>query len=276
MKKLDWKSYEELVKYIYEQLGKASNVKIIGYGSSCKCEGKSGVEHQIDVLTSHNDGLHDYLTDIECKFWNEKVTKDTVMKVEAIVKDCNFSKGIIVSKIGFTEDAIKYAQHIGVGLVELREITDEDWKGRVQTIIINIIAVEPILTGCCIDVVDNSRKSGDAKMMTANAQEVIITYPSGETRTLSEFIRDEFFVKLHKEEPETVLKEKYTFDQNTTISYSKDDALQLRYITLEGTIAKDSIQSVIDGKDEVLYYMRCIFEGTVLTIRKDGRIVKQD
>ena len=64
MNKLDWKSYEELVKNIYEQLGRASGVKILGHGSSCKFKGKSGVEHQIDVLTSHNDGIHDYLTDI--------------------------------------------------------------------------------------------------------------------------------------------------------------------------------------------------------------------
>ena len=38
-------SYEELVKDIYEQLGKASGVKILGYGKDCKYKGKSEVEH---------------------------------------------------------------------------------------------------------------------------------------------------------------------------------------------------------------------------------------
>lgn len=47
MPKLNWKSYEELVKDIYEQLGKASGVKILGYGKDCKYMGKSEVEHQI-------------------------------------------------------------------------------------------------------------------------------------------------------------------------------------------------------------------------------------
>ena len=83
--KLDWKSYEELVKDIYEQLGKISNVLILGYGNKCKQTGKSGVEHQIDVLTAHSDGLHDYLTDIECKYWNQKINIDIVMKVKEIV-----------------------------------------------------------------------------------------------------------------------------------------------------------------------------------------------
>ena len=85
MSKLDWKSYEELVKDIYEQLGSATGVKILGYGNGCKCTGKSGVEHQIDVLTSHSDGIHEYQTDIECKFWDQHINKDIVMKVEAVV-----------------------------------------------------------------------------------------------------------------------------------------------------------------------------------------------
>lgn len=276
MKKLDWKSYEELVKDIYEQLGQASNVKILGHGNSCKREGLSGVDHQIDVLTSHNDGLHEYLTDIECKYWNERVSKDTVMKVKEIVDDCNFSKGIIVSKIGFTDDAVKYAKHVGIGLVELREITEEDWKGRIKMIVINIVASTPVLTGCSIDVIDTSRKDSEAKMMTANAQQIIITYPSGKYTSLSEFIRDEFFSKLHAEKSNHEMMEKYPFTDGTTISYSANETLQLRSITLKGKVVKDSVQSVIDGRDEVLYYMRCIFEGTELTIRKDGKIVKQD
>ena len=35
---------------IYETLGKESGVKIEGYGNNCKVKGKSGVNHQIDVL----------------------------------------------------------------------------------------------------------------------------------------------------------------------------------------------------------------------------------
>ena len=50
MPKLNWKSYVELVKDIYEQLGKASGVKILGYGKDCKYMDKSEVEHQISQL----------------------------------------------------------------------------------------------------------------------------------------------------------------------------------------------------------------------------------
>ena len=55
---MNWKSYEEIVKCIYEQLGQSANIKILCWGKTCKVKGKSGVNHQIDVLTSHSDGIH--------------------------------------------------------------------------------------------------------------------------------------------------------------------------------------------------------------------------
>jgi hypothetical protein len=65
---MDWETYEETTKYIYETLGEQVSIKIVGHGRKFKVEGKSGVKHQIDVLTSHSDGIHEYLTAIECKY----------------------------------------------------------------------------------------------------------------------------------------------------------------------------------------------------------------
>ena len=84
---MDWKHYEEVTKKIYETLGRESGVKIIGYGNQCIVRGKSGVVHQIDVLTAHSDGIHEYKTAIECKYWKDKVNKDIVMKVSEIIQD---------------------------------------------------------------------------------------------------------------------------------------------------------------------------------------------
>ena len=65
---LDWKTYESITKYIYETLEKQSGVTIKGYGNTCIVKGKSGVRHQIDVLTSHTYGTTICETAIECKF----------------------------------------------------------------------------------------------------------------------------------------------------------------------------------------------------------------
>lgn len=111
---LDWKKYESITKYIYETLGKQSGVTIKGYSSTCTVKGKSGVSHQIDVLTAHSDGIHTYETAIGCKYWKKKVNKDIVMKLVQILEDTGISKGIIVSKSGFTRDGIQYAKHTNI------------------------------------------------------------------------------------------------------------------------------------------------------------------
>lgn len=277
MSKLDWKSYEELVKDIYEQLGSATGVKILGYGNGCKCTGKSGVEHQIDVLTSHSDGIHEYQTDIECKFWDQHINKDIVMKVEAIVNDCNFSKGIIVSKLGFTPDAVQYAKHVGIGLVELREMTDEDWKDRIRQIHIQITGYYPELIQCSIEL-ESKASSNEVKsgQMTGNAQLMFIDYPSGEQTTLASFIEKGFFQEMLNAGTTDVFSKAYSFEKGTTITYQGlGKTSQLKNISLSGRVCTIRHKEVIAGSDKILYYMKCIFEDVEILLDGDGKIVKQ-
>jgi hypothetical protein len=126
---LDWKTYESITRYIYETLGKQSGVIVKDYGSSCRVTGKSGVSHQIDVMTEHSDGIHTYKTAIECKYWNKKVNKDIVMKLAETIEDASINKGVIVSKKGFTPDGLEYAKYRNIGLVELRELEKADLHG---------------------------------------------------------------------------------------------------------------------------------------------------
>lgn len=276
MSKLDWKSYEEIVKDIYEQLGSASGVKILGHGMSCKYKGKSGVEHQIDVLTSHSDGIHDYLTDIECKYWDQHINKDTVMKVEAIVEDCNFSKGIVVSKLGFTPDAVQYAKHVGVGLVELREMTDEDWKGRIRKIEVNIIAHYPELTQVHVELEDGAVKEGILKgKISGNAQLMFIQYPTGIKVSLAQFIEDGFFKELLQKEDKVPFSKSYTFEKGSTMTYQElGKTYGLKAIHLTGEMRSISQTDVIEGSNQIEYYMKCIFEDVEILLNTEGKIVK--
>lgn len=116
---MHWEDYEQLVARIYESLGNSKGVIIEGSGRLFKKIGQSGSEHQIDVLTSHTDGLHTYYTAIECKYYKKKVTKDPIAKLDYIIEDCKLDKGIIVTTKGFTSDAIKVAKDRNIILVEL-------------------------------------------------------------------------------------------------------------------------------------------------------------
>ena len=122
----DWEVYEAITKYIYEALGARHGIQVIGYGRNFKVKGKSGLQHQIDVLTELLDGERRLLTAIECKYWKKKVSKDTVMKLSETMQDSGIASGIIVCKTGFTRDTLTYAEYKGIKLVELREAGEND------------------------------------------------------------------------------------------------------------------------------------------------------
>lgn len=139
-RKLDWKEYEAITKYIYEALGEQYGIKVIGYGRNCRVRGKSGATYQIDVLTEQSDGKKSHLTAIECKLLKKKVTNETVMKLVSIMEDAGIDSGIIVCKTGFTRDTLLYAEHKGIKLVELREAKegDRDFERTFEIAIVDI------------------------------------------------------------------------------------------------------------------------------------------
>ena len=134
-----WQDYEELVKDIYQALGQANGVTIECWGSSCRVEGPPGVFHQIDVLTGHSDGLHQYRTAISCKYWNKRVGLPIVTEFAQIVQDARLNKGVMVSKMGFTGPAKVYAESKNIGLVELRKPVDKDWDGYIREVRITLM-----------------------------------------------------------------------------------------------------------------------------------------
>ena len=79
------------------------------------------------MLTSQTNGIHTTQTAIECKYRKNKVSKDPIMKLSETIRDSGIEKGIIVSRSGFTDDAVNQAKALNIGLVELREIEDKDF-----------------------------------------------------------------------------------------------------------------------------------------------------
>jgi len=191
---MDWKQYEAVTKYIYETLGKDYGVKIVGHGNTCKVHGKSGVWHQIDVLSSHSNGVHIYKIAIECKYWDKSIDKDVIMKAAEIVEDAALSKGVIVSKLDFTQDATDYARYRNIGLVELREMKAKDWTDRPHVMILNSQRLHPEITRLVLTPSDESLVLDSVE---ASPKEIEITLPTGEKRPMTYFL-DQFAVELKK------------------------------------------------------------------------------
>lgn len=268
---MKWDDYEEITKGIYEALGKHAGVSIVGHGNNFKIKGKSGVEHQIDVLTSHSDGIHQYLTDIECKYWANKVDKDIIMKVKSIVEDCYFSKGIIVSKMGFTDDAITYAASVSIGLVILREPIEEDWKGRIKTIVVNmhmhfpeILRFEQIIT----------KKYEDIEELFIDTEKYYYIMPDGSKKLIREII-DEYQKLLTFDNVDKEIDQEVSFPQGTILYGPEDRKIaDINSVKIKGILRRSTHTIEVNGEDRVWLIMKSLFENKQFIISKNGKITE--
>lgn len=276
---LDWKSYEGITKYIYEALGKKSGVKVECYGNACKVSGKSGVDHQIDVLTSHSDGIHSYRTAIECKYWQEKINKDIVMKVSEIISDANINKGVIVSKNGFTQDGIDYAKYRNIGLVELREIEEKDQeaiRGEFDVAYVEILHQislrRPEIFSTTIEYLDEVHNEQEEINIYANT----IKLSNGNQIPFTKYT-EAFQNELHQQnklfQP---LTKRYDVPDGSLINKLTNSSRKIKGIVFIGALKKiDSNHNVkLTIVDQVWLIMKSIFDEKSFSISENGFIVE--
>ena len=189
---LDWQGYEKLVRDILEALGRAAGVEIVCWGRSCVVEGPSGVSHQVDVLTRHSDGVNEYRTAVSCKWWNSRVGISHVRELAFIVQDAALSKGVVVSKSGFTKGARELAAARRIGLIELRKPTDEDWGDGITDVRGEVI----IDRGSAIFDVRFRRtepipeSNDEAAEKTTTPRLLKVSIPGGDDKTLVELAEE--------------------------------------------------------------------------------------
>jgi hypothetical protein len=274
---MDWKNYEELTKYIYESLGKQTGVKVEGYGSSCKVKGKSGVEHQIDILTSHTDGVHSYRTGIECKYWEKRVNKDMVMKVAEIIEDARINKGVIVSKRGFTEDAFSFAAHKNIGLVELREIKEVEREGGrvIPDIPIGTINIKSNIRRPKILTIGFATIDPNFTSKRINPYQYKVRLSNKKEAPLDKYIMS-FKEELHRENPDKIVEKHYELKGATLINHASQEVTEISGLKLTGKLTIINLDKNLDIVDEVWMIMKTLFEGKSYFISRSGAISTGD
>lgn len=108
------KEFEILVESIYRQLDNNSiitrNDKIQGYNS--------GLMREIDLSIRNRVGNHEILVIIQAKdYLKTKVDVNTLGEFKAVIDDVRASKGVLVTKKGFTKGAIIYARNLNIDIL---------------------------------------------------------------------------------------------------------------------------------------------------------------
>lgn len=275
---LDWKTYESITKYIYETLGKQSGVTVKGYGSNCKVVGKSGLSHQIDVLTSHSDGNHSYETAIECKYWKTKVNKDVVMKVSAIIEDAGISKGIIVTRTGFTKDGQEYAKFKNIGLVTLREWSENDQDSTpkeigigILQINLNIKATRPKLLQ--IDLGNNRFLDIQDEFDLFN---YYIDLKDGKRIPFYNYVAEFRLDIANQKKMEIEITKSYKVPQSRLYRQGIYEAIEIENVIITGKLTQNDESENLEFTlvDKVWLLMKSIFDKRTFTFSESGLIIE--
>jgi hypothetical protein len=251
----------------------------VGYGNDCKVQGKSGNFHQIDVLTTQSNGVHQVRTAIECKYLKKKINKDTVMKVLGVINDARIDKGIIVSKSGFTKDASDFAHEYNIGLVELREIQEKDFHenpkeihiGNLQLNIKALVKRPQILNidigiNQSIEIIDEWDYHNYEVILENQTKIPLIKY-------VNEF-RNE--VNLQSKKAEKIIK-RYEIPNAILFNRHSTTSIEINGITFTGQLMEIDASNNLNFKliDQVWLIMKSIFEERVFTFSASGLIVER-
>lgn len=126
--------YEKLVASVLKSL-RSSDVVV----HDVRMLGDSGVKHQIDVNIEVAGKPKRVL--IECKDFDisgKKVGLSIIRDFWSVADDIRPDESLVITCIGFTRDARKFAKSKGIKLAVLREFLESDWTGRIRTIELTI------------------------------------------------------------------------------------------------------------------------------------------
>lgn len=278
----DWEDYEELVRDIYEVLGQDSGVTIECWGRNCRVIGLSGSSHQIDVLTRHSDGLHEYRTAISCKYWEDPVGIGDLRELSDIVRDANLSRGIIVAKHGFTDPAHNYARSQNIGLVELRKPRPGDLPLAFEEIHLDITYERADIDNLRLALVSSEEWAEERGLregvmgLRHLADRMVFETPGQQSKTLREIIRE------RSAEDPSLRDYKYDFPEGSIVTVPDNPEEPIHGCLVTDVIftvehsPPMNVESIIRPRDHIYMIMEALFEGRRYIITNDGRIVEQE
>jgi len=272
------KEYEILTQTIFNQIVNQNSVETINVQRDVTLQGIVS-SHQIDVYWEFKHADIIYYTIIQCKDWNSPVKQEHLFTLNQVLQDLPHQpRGIVVTKTGYQEGALEFAKAHGIELFELREFSEEDAKGRIQTILINIIAYIPHsnIVGFESDTlwVNNYLKDHDIKCESGikiygNSESIFALNEKGEKIESLKSLVDNIFPEGFEELPKT-RKELY-FSEPTFFRTTSElmPLIKINKILVDISVDKMELQQRIEFNDIIAFILKNV-------ITNEERLIKDD
>jgi len=164
-KRADGKDFERIVRSVYDSL--CEDERFTSVESNVKLAGPDG-PRQIDVLVTHVHAGSKYVTVIECRDHAGKLDVSHVDAFSSTITDVNASKGILISRKGFSKTAVQKAKRLGIGLATV-DTAHSVLKSMALELSLVVAVVDPkVRTKVLMRTQERSAKVSLAAMATIN------------------------------------------------------------------------------------------------------------
>ena len=225
-----------------------------------KFQGRSGVEHQIDVYAEYKAPLHTSRIVIECKAYDKPVDKDIVMKLFHEIQDIGVDRGILITTSYFTPDAESMARGCPIDLWEynrLKALLGETLEQVETSLPQKIFHLDPMMA------LEEIRRMVKEPILG----ETVIYYPYYEVDAKLLLRIKEGFIR--KKQKETILDIKVLIDAFrgaivnydrksgistimpllTSVKLSRDELEALKALTLVGSLSAPALASQLSWSE---------------------------
>ena len=220
--------------------------------------------------------MNEYRTAVSCKWRNRKVEISHVREWASIVQDAALSKGVIVSKSGFTKGAKELAAVKGIGLIELRKPTDEDWGDGITDVRVELIIDRgsALFDVCFRRAVPIPESNDESAEKTPMPRLLKVSIPGGDDKTLEELAED-----AHRDNPE---QEHFELDlpHGTVLTTPEEPAHPVNGRGVRGVsfrlqaLPPHRFEVAASAKDLIFMIMRDALTNRQHNITTDGEIIE--
>jgi hypothetical protein len=140
----------------------------------------SGTPAEIDIYWEYSIAGIKNSVAIECRNYNKNIDIPGVRDFARKIQHISGLKGLMATKKGFSENAIKEASAESIDLLVIRELSEEDWQDRIKQINVKMMLDIPSRVANIVPVfnkewaLQNGYQNGDSFELRALNNEIFI------------------------------------------------------------------------------------------------------
>jgi hypothetical protein len=271
-----WSDYEDLTRWIVEQLAARAGVTTTRIERGVEILGKATVNN-IDVVWEFldADGRPQRIV-FEARSYGRRIDQQRLHSWRSIVDDITSEAmptvGVMVTTTGYQAGAQRVADTYGIVIVELREPTAADTANRVMEVGIEMVARRPFVRAILVTDGELLDPEGAGPMLDSELE--LVHQDGRRVRLVDELLAGE--LNPWTEPPTPAHQVTRVYDPAVVLEYEGRPVARVQSVTAEVGEHEHSTSFRVGGLDRIAWLMKNTLTGAHTWFAHDGKVYETD